>query len=56
LLGASQQPLKSELINSAVVLSKKKVPKNEEEPTRSIPLFDKKLLAFQFKDRDIKKG
>lgn len=53
--GASQNMI-SELVHSAMVLSKKKVPKSEEEIDRSLPLFDMKLLAFQFKDRDIKRG
>jgi hypothetical protein len=50
------QNQKIDLINSALLLSKRKIPKQEEEATRSIPLFEEKILAFQFRDKEIKKG
>lgn len=54
----SVHPKKLDLINSALILSKRKIPnkQEEDEAARSIPLFDMKMLAFQFRDREIKRG
>ena len=47
-----------ELVSSALTLSKKKVSKKEEKAIakKSIPLLDYKVMAFQFRDKEIAKG
>jgi hypothetical protein len=47
-----------ELVSSVLVLSRKKVSKKEEEPMakKSIPLLDFKVMAFQFRDKEMPRG
>jgi hypothetical protein len=45
-------------VSSALTLSKKQVSKKEEEAIakKSIPLLDYKVMAFQFRDKEMPKG
>ena len=49
-------PPKDNLINSAHLLSMKKRGLIDDEGPKSIPLFDFKLPAFNFKDKEVKRG